>query len=59
MKKTSTPSTPSDNSSQRSAAAVSDRPVRPGKLAIAFIRSFARSYHYEPRLAVLGSMSVN
>ncbi|MDE5785765.1 MAG: hypothetical protein K2H98_04455 [Duncaniella sp.] len=59
MKKSSTPSTSSDSSASLSASATVGQVARPGKYALEFIRRFARSYHYEPRLAALGSLSVN
>ncbi len=57
MKKCSTsdiPTLPGAGKKAQSSSA-----MRPGKSAIEFIRQFARSYHFEPRLASLGSMSIN
>ena len=57
MKKSSTsdiPTLPRAEKNERSTTA-----LRPGKSAIEFIRQFARSYHFEPRLASLGSISIN
>lgn len=57
MKKTSTsdiPTLPRAGKNVQSSTA-----LRPGKSAIEFIRQFARSYHFEPRLASLGSMLIN
>ncbi len=59
MKKCSTRSTSSDSQASLSASATVDEMARPGKLALEIIRRFARSYRYEPRLATLGSLSVN
>ncbi|MDE6484362.1 MAG: hypothetical protein K2L14_03085 [Duncaniella sp.] len=59
MKKCSTRSTSSDSSASMSDSAAVDEIARPGKLALEIIRRFARSYHYEPRLSTLGSLSVN
>lgn len=59
MKKCSTRSTSSDTPASLSASATVDEVARPGKLALEFIRRFARSYHYEPRMAALGSLIVN
>lgn len=57
MKKFSTPESPTMTSPSQNEKPQSD--ARPRKSAIDFIRQFARSYHYEPRLASLGSISVN
>ncbi|MCM1519926.1 MAG: hypothetical protein NC098_03995 [Lachnoclostridium sp.] len=32
---------------------------RPGAMALAFVRQFARTYTYEPRLLSIGSLSAN
>lgn len=57
MKKCSTPET--IEMSNPEAKATSPSQQRPAKAAIDFIRLFARSYHFEPRLASLGSMILN
>ncbi|MBD5250184.1 MAG: hypothetical protein HDR83_06610 [Bacteroides sp.] len=59
MKKCSTQSNTSDTPASLSASTTVDEMARPGKLALEIIRRFARSYRYEPRLASLGSLSVN